>query len=328
MLASAFTALCRVFTADRDFTAVLAVPGRNPVTPPKLTGDTPVTDVFHPVEVNLVEAFGDKLRLAVLDCLDGRFGKRLHLHEPLLGNSRFNNRMTAVAGTDFMLGRLDFNKCTGVRQVFDNRLAALHEIHTGIFACLFIHEAVVGHDVDNRQVVSESYFKVVRVVRRGNFNRTGSLVHFCVRVGNNRDFTSDDGNHNGLSDYVLVAFIIGVNGNGGIAGNRFGTGGCDLNIAAPVLERIFEVPEIAVVLFIFNLGVGNRGLTVRTPVDDPFAPVNQSLFIEITENLTDSLRAAFVKREAFSFPVAGGAHFLKLFDNSSAVLCFPFPRSF
>ena len=97
MFASAFTALYRVFTADGDFAAVLAVPGRDPVTPPKLTGDTPVTDILHPVEINLIKAFGDKLGLAVLDRLDCRLGKRLHFHEPLLGNSRLNNGMTTVA---------------------------------------------------------------------------------------------------------------------------------------------------------------------------------------------------------------------------------------
>ena len=45
--------------------------------------------------------------------------------------------------------------------------------------------------------------------------------------------------------------------NCGIAEQRFGTGGCKLNIAAAVLERIAQMPKFARLLFIFNLGVGN-----------------------------------------------------------------------
>ena len=156
-----------------------------------------------------------------------------------------------------MLGWLDFYKGTGIGQVFYNRLAAFHQVHTGVLACLFVHESVVGHDVNNRQVIPETYFEVVRVVRRGDLNRTGSLVHFSIRVGNNRNLTADNGDDHRLSDDVLVAFVIGMNGNGGIAGNCLGSCGSNLDIAASVLERILEVPEIAVVLLVFNLGVGN-----------------------------------------------------------------------
>ena len=57
---------------------------RNPVPPPELTGNTPVLNVFHPVEIDFRPALGDELHFAGLDRFNGGFGERLHLHEPLL----------------------------------------------------------------------------------------------------------------------------------------------------------------------------------------------------------------------------------------------------
>ena len=78
-------------------------------------------------------------------------------------------------------------------------------------------------------------------------------------------------------------------------------------------------------LFILNLGIGNGGFAVGAPVDDALTSVNKSLFIEANKHLVNGLVATLVKSKAFPFPVAGGAHLFKLFNDSAAVLLFPFP---
>ena len=52
-------------TADDHLAAILAVPDRDAVSPPQLAADAPVTDVFHPVQVDLGETFGDDVMRAV-----------------------------------------------------------------------------------------------------------------------------------------------------------------------------------------------------------------------------------------------------------------------
>ena len=63
------------------------------------------------------------------------------------------------------------------------------------------------------------------------------------------------------------------------------------------------------------------------PVDYSFASVNQTLFVKTAEHFKNSLAATLVKGETLSFPIAGGAHFFELFNNSAAVFFFPFPST-
>ena len=44
------------FLGDDHLAAVVAVPGRDTVAPPELTGDAPVLDVLHPVKIDLVQS--------------------------------------------------------------------------------------------------------------------------------------------------------------------------------------------------------------------------------------------------------------------------------
>ena len=56
----------RVFNADDHFPAVPAIPDRNTVSPPELAADAPVTDIFHPVEIDLGKTLRDDFDAAVL----------------------------------------------------------------------------------------------------------------------------------------------------------------------------------------------------------------------------------------------------------------------
>ena len=75
----------RLFFADY-FAAVLAIPYGYTVPPPELTGNTPVLDVFHPIEIYFFKTFWQKSGLTLSYRLDCRFCKRLHFYEPLFGN--------------------------------------------------------------------------------------------------------------------------------------------------------------------------------------------------------------------------------------------------
>src|SRR5690606_27195357 len=56
--ASAVGAPFRGLPGNGDFAAVPAVPGRNAVTPPQLSGNAPIPHVLDPVEINLLKPLG------------------------------------------------------------------------------------------------------------------------------------------------------------------------------------------------------------------------------------------------------------------------------
>ena len=85
------------------------------------------------------------------------------------------------------------------------------------------------------------------------------------------------------------------------------------------------MPQLAGLLGVLHLGIGQGGAAVGAPVDDPAALVDIALFIEVYKYLPDGLGAALVHGEPVALPVAGGAKGLLLLHNPAAVLLLPLP---
>ena len=318
--------------------------------PPELTGNTPVACAAHPVHIILGKALGNEFNLALFNAFNCGNCKRFHTNEPLLGNHGLNARMAAVAGSDLVLERLDFLDKAACFEVFEYSLSRFFCGHTGILAAVenlrLIHGvllagiaycvclrlflcagkmSVIGEGAYDRQIVAKPYLKVVGVVSGSNFNYARTLRHIGMLVADYRNFLVDKRQDYVTAVKVLVSLIICVDGNGGIAEHSLGTGGRKLKLLARFLNRIEKMPEMRILLLILNLSVGNRGVAVRTPVNHTVALINQILIIKSYENFLNGVAAALVKSEAFPVPVAGRAHFLKLLDNSAAVLLLPCP---
>ena len=61
-----------------------------------------------------------------------------------------------------------------------------------------------------------------------------------------------------LADEVRVAFVIGVDGHGGVAEHRLGARGGDVDRECAVDAGVADVPEEAVPFLVFHLRVGER----------------------------------------------------------------------
>ena len=95
------------------------------------------------------------------------------------------------------------------------------------------------------------------------------------------------------------------------------------------------MPHMAVDLDVLDLEVGNRGLEMRIPVDQPLAAIDQPLVVHVDKDLDDRVvEIAFLARrgsgraghgEGVARPVAGGAKALELVDDGIAGLTLPFP---
>ena len=98
-----------------------------------------------------------------------------------------------------------------------------------------------------------------------------------------------------------------------------------VRIEGRALDRIAQVPEVALGLDLHHLEIGDRGLQLRVPVDQPLVLVDQPLAIELDEHLEHGARQPLVHGEALARPVAGGAEALQLVDDRAAALRLPRP---
>ena len=161
-----------------------------------------------------------------------------------------------------------------------------------------------------------SYLKVIGVVGGSDLYHAGSEFPVNIRIRNNGDLSVHNGKQQ-LSAYnVLISFILRIYGYCGIAKHGFRpcggklqkSGGADRTVFLD--QRIFDMPEMACLLFILYLCVRNGGITYGTPVNDPAALIDPAFFMHLAENFRYGLVAALIHGEALSVPVTGGAQFL------------------
>ena len=85
------------------------------------------------------------------------------------------------------------------------------------------------------------------------------------------------------------------------------------------------MPEVAVLLFVLGLVVGDRGGAVRAPVDDALAAVDQPVVVPVAEHLAHGGGVIGIHREMRVGEVDRASHALDLLDDVAAVLARPVP---
>ena len=185
--------------------------------------------------------------------------------------------------------------------------------------------AVVGKHPDDGQIMAQTHFKVVGVVGGGDLDDTGALGHIGVLVADDGDLLVQQGQDNMAAVEVGIAGVLAVDGNSGITQHGLGAGGCQLQHLAGLLDRVEQVPEIAVLFLVLHLGIRDGGVAVGAPVDHPVAAVDQALVVQAHEHFLDGIRAALVHGKALPLPVTAGAQLFQLADDAVAVLGLPVP---
>ena len=88
----------------------------------------------------------------------------------------------------------DFDEQAGGLKIRDDRLTRIKAIHPTVFFWRQIVDArVIQQDVDHRQVVTLAHFIVIKVVSRCDFYTARSEFWINIVVGDDRDFTIDQG---------------------------------------------------------------------------------------------------------------------------------------
>ena len=158
--------------------------------------------------------------------------------------------------------------------------------------------------VDQRQVVPLADLKVVEVVRRRDLHRARAFFRIGVFVGDDRNAAADQRQDRGLADQMLQPLILRVNGNASIAEHRFRPRRRHHDKFVAAFDRILDVPERALGLDLLHFQIGDRGLELRVPIDQPLVLVDETGAIELDEHFRHGARQAFVHGEALARPVA------------------------
>ena len=255
MCTSTVWAFLRRFFRNYKFTALITVISRNSVSPPDLTGDTPVFDILKPVKVNLVKTLRHETKLAGLQCIDRRFCKFFHLYEPLLFDQRLNCCTTTVMSSYCMHVRNNLYKVSLLIQICYDCLSGLVTIHSCVFSTLLIDRSIIIHDVDLRKIMTLSYFEIIRVMCRCDLNSTCSEFFIYIIIRNDWDLTIYKRKDCHLSYDIFVSLIIRVNGDRCISKQCLRTCCCNLKETVCSGDRVLNVPEVSVLILMLYLCV-------------------------------------------------------------------------
>ena len=188
------------------------MPDGDAVAPPELAGDAPVANIFEPVGAGGALIIGDHFDKAVEDDFLRRLGERLHFHEPLRGEARFDNGFAAVAGADGVRVLGDAVDEAELFEVSDNASAGDEAFEAGIFSGGFAHVGVVSHHVNFGEIVALADFEVVGIVRGRDFDYAGAEFAVDVGVRNDGNFAVHQRQHYFFADEVFVAVVVGMDG--------------------------------------------------------------------------------------------------------------------
>ena len=165
--------------------------------------------------------------------------------------------------------------------------------------------------------------EVVGVVRRRHLDRTGAEGRVDVVVGDDRDPPAGERQLDLDADQVLVASVVRVHGDGGVAEHGLGPrgGDDDRGVTLAVPDR----DQLAVVVGVLDLDVRQRGQAARAPVDDPLGPVDEAVVEHPLEDGLHRAGQALIHREPLTRPVHAVAEPAHLAEDLAAGLGLPLP---
>ena len=213
-------------------------------------------DVAHPRQESILKSFRIEGNFFFCGLIfDRTLSQWLHFDEPLRRDARFHNNVCAFRMSDTVGHFFNFDQIAQFFHIFYDRFARCETVHTCIFSGCFVHRRVIVHDIHLRQVMTQTDFKVVRVMSRCYFYDTGPEVHFDIIIRNDRDFPIHERQSHGLADELLISFIFRMNRYGSISKHRFRTGSSQLQVSRTIRHRIAEVIEGALDVLMDNFNI-------------------------------------------------------------------------
>ena len=251
------------------------------MTPPQLTADTPVFDVFQPVAICIFIFSRVELQFVVHYRRQSHVCKVLHAQEPLHRKFRLDSyvgafRETYLIGVSFYL----FQQ-VGSSQVFFNLFTNIKAIHAYVHTSSFADSSVVVENIDRRQVVFFSQHIVVYIVCRSYFQTTGTKLNVYIVIFDNRNDTSNQRNDYFLTFQPLVFRVVWIDTHCSITHNCFRTCSSYYCISAFRIAFYFvaQIEKFTVFFFVNNFFIAEGSQSFRVPVYHTYTAVNQPFIV-------------------------------------------------
>ena len=155
-----------------------------------------------------------------------------------------------------------------------------------------------------------SDLEIVRIMCGSYLHDAGPELHIHVVVSDYRHLPVHYREHNLLTDKVFISVVIRIHSDSRIAKHSLWSCRSECEVVIGSYNLIFDVPEVAVLIFIFNLGIGYRRKADRAPVYHLLSLIDKPLVIKPYKDFIDRPVAALVHREALPVPVTGRAELL------------------
>lgn len=307
------------------------------MSPPQLTRNAPILNVFQPVEPVLLRGLGNNLELATPDGFHRRLSKGLRADPPLgLHNGLDDVVGTTANGEHHLIGHLAAEKSLLFELLFE-LLPGVVPHHTGERSGILVERTVFVHDVDAGQLVAFAGFKVVEVVGRGDLDGAGTKVTVDHFVGDDRDQAVLERMANRFADEVLVTLVLGVDGNGGISEHRLETGSGHDDLLVGAVHRVSKAGEhtkfvllagvvvrsstqsASIDFDVFDFQVGKSRLERRAPVDKSVLTVDDALVVETNESFLHRVVQVGVHGKLCAVPVERPSKTAELVVDSVAI---------
>lgn len=200
------------------------------------------------------------------------------------------------------------------------------------------------------QIVALATFVIVGIMSGRNLHSTGTKLHVNkLGILNDGDASTVEGMDEELAVQMLVARILGVDGNGGVTQHGFETSRGDGNLLIGILNGVRErcegaklvtslgILRVALVsldlkirpslqIDVVHLNVRNGRLESTGPVAQSIGTVQQTGLVELIEGLNDGLAAHVVHGESLPRPVDTATQRSELGGNAIAILLLPLPN--
>ena len=241
------------------------------------------------MEVGLRPAFRVELDHARRDGALGFVDLRV-ADEPLFAETRFDRHVGAFGVAHGVLVGLGLHQGAELFEEFFGQHAGLETFDARERAGVGVHRAVRVHHIDDREVVALADIKVGTVVSGGDLQDARTEIFLDGRITDDRNLGAREGAPDVLADEVLVAFVVGVDRNGGVARNGLWARGGDFEERAGNLSHLVtHAVERALGGLHDHLFVGKTRLRDRAPVDHALATIDVAAFVERDKRLQHRL---------------------------------------
>jgi hypothetical protein len=196
-----------------------------------------------------------------------------------------------------------------------------------LFGNLVAQGGVGVQDVAARKSRPFRDLEVGSIVGRRDLYRAGAELAIDGLVGHDREVPAVEGMAHAPPDERTIPIVSRMHGHAGISEHRLDPRGCNVDVARAVREHVPERHQLALDVFVLDLGIRERGPVGRTPVDDPLSPIDQPFLVHPNEGHPHGPGELLVHGESQPVPVERVAEGLHLIEDPPAVLVLPAPHT-